>query len=549
MRGDRRSARLTASVRWGLLAALALSAGIASIWIPASRGAVVPSILELIVGWVLLIASLLLTNRTLSTSALLGLAGLTWIAVGLAPFAGSPGNLMLPRLALVPTALVALAAIVGPGGRLRIGLPAFLAASVVGATIVAGAGWYRFSVLIIGLLTVASALPVRASTKLAGSDRVRLGFGGGLIAAGAVAVNVGATSPQFVANLHDLVMIGGAAALTMFASRDPGLARSGGIDLDEPSALATSLSVALRCGPLSIAFPGLNGTWLDPSGRAHIPPSPGGPVESESGQTIAWLSPPIILDPESASTVRHLLRTASDTANLRSALRIRVAEIDRSRERLQTAAEGERARLIVLLESGPLAALARSGALLTMSPSGRTLTARVAVAERVLRDVVHGLHPIAASGGLIAAIEKLAADSHASHIIEADIDLGTDLGIDLGPSESEVVWFTCAEGLANAAKHAPGSSVNVGLRRFGPTLELTVSDNGRGGADVAGSGLSGLRERALNVGGNLTVRSRAGRGTTLRLVVPLRSEIERCHVPDAASTPIRTPIASRTVDA
>ncbi len=539
MRGDRRSARLTA-----LWAVLAVGAGIASVWVPVSRGALVPSILELTVGWTLLIASLLLARRTPTTAALFGLAGLTWIGVGLAPFAGTLGEQVLARLALVPTALIAIAAIVGPR-RWPTGYRMILVALVSATAIVAGAGWYRFSILVIGLLTLASTVPGTGSTN-SGSDRVRIGFGGGLIAVGAVAASANAASPQFVANLHDIVLIGATAAITLVARRERALSTTDGIELGEPSALAESLSAALGCGPLTIAFPSPAGTWLDPSGRTQTPRSPGGPVQSATGTTIAWLSPAVDLDldPESAVTVRRILETASDTATLREGLRRRATEIDRSRERLQTAAEGEHARLIVLLESGPLAALARAGTLLTQTASGRSLSARVADAERVLTDVVRGLHPVEADGGLVEAIAKLTDRSHATLVIDPQVDLETGLG----PTEREVVWFTCAEGLANAAKHAPGSAIVVRLETGPAGYVLTVSDDGPGGADAPGSGLSGLRERAGAVSGSLTVESTKD-GTTLRLLVPAREEIACFHVAGTASAPIRTPIEFGTVGA
>jgi hypothetical protein len=496
----------------------------------------------LTVGWALLMASLLLARRTPTTAALFGLAGLTWIGVGLAPFAGTIGQQVLARLALVPTALIAIAAIVGARRR-PTGYRMILVASVSAIAIVAGAGWYRFSILIIGLLTLASAVPGSGSTN-SGSDRVRIGLGGGLIAAGAVAVSANATSPQFVANLHDIVLIAATAAITLVARRERTLSITDGIELGEPSALAESLSVALGCGRLTIAFPGPAGTWLDPSGRAQIPRSPGGPVQSATGTTIAWLSPAVDLDPESAVTVRRILQTASDRATLREGLRRRAAEIDRSRERLQTAAEGEHARLIVLLESGPLAALARAGNLLTQTSSGQNLSARVADAGRVLSDVVRGLHPVEADGGLVDAIAKLIDRSHATLVIDPEVDLETGLGA----TEREVVWFTCAEGLANATKHAPCSAIVVRLETGPSGYVLTVSDDGPGGADAAGSGLSGLRERAGAVGGNLTVESTRD-GTTLRLYLPTREEIACFHVADTASAPIRTPIEFGTVGA
>jgi signal transduction histidine kinase len=256
---------------------------------------------------------------------------------------------------------------------------------------------------------------------------------------------------------------------------------------------------------------------------------------------MAWLQPAIPLDVVDTQRVRRLLGPAAEAARLRAALRVRADEIERSRQRLETTADDERSRLVALLQSGPLASLAQASELLVSTPSGRALAPRAAAADRVLRDVVRGLDPAAASGGLLPALEKLAAGAGARWSFASSVDLG--------PAESRALWFTCAEGLANATKHAPGASMEVRLERVGPTYVLSVCDDGCGGADTAGPGLCGLRERAVAVGATLYVDSPVGGGTSLRLVLPERADQPRWHVDDAASTPIIGEPISGTVDA
>jgi signal transduction histidine kinase len=60
----------------------------------------------------------------------------------------------------------------------------------------------------------------------------------------------------------------------------------------------------------------------------------------------------------------------------------------------------------------------------------------------------------------------------------------------------------------------------VRLRRRAGELWLTVADNGRGGADPAGSGLGGLRARVEALDGTLRIESVAGEGTTLEARFP-----------------------------
>jgi two-component system sensor histidine kinase UhpB len=86
-----------------------------------------------------------------------------------------------------------------------------------------------------------------------------------------------------------------------------------------------------------------------------------------------------------------------------------------------------------------------------------------------------------------------------------------------------VVYRVAQEALTNAARHAEASRVEVSLRRSGGGVELTVADDGRGFAfeqSEGGLGIAGMRERALLVGGRLTIESRPGQGTTVRLSVP-----------------------------
>ena len=82
------------------------------------------------------------------------------------------------------------------------------------------------------------------------------------------------------------------------------------------------------------------------------------------------------------------------------------------------------------------------------------------------------------------------------------------------------------EALQNALRHAAAERIEVRLEDGGGRLVLTVADDGRGfdpSAPVLRSrrlGLTSMEERATELGGQLTVRSRPGEGTTVRLEVP-----------------------------
>jgi len=81
-----------------------------------------------------------------------------------------------------------------------------------------------------------------------------------------------------------------------------------------------------------------------------------------------------------------------------------------------------------------------------------------------------------------------------------------------------------SEALANVARHARADKANVGIVRSGDRLIIEVRDDGVGGADpTAGTGLSGLAERVVGMGGTMDLLSPAGGPTTLLVELPCAS--------------------------
>jgi two-component system, NarL family, sensor histidine kinase UhpB len=95
---------------------------------------------------------------------------------------------------------------------------------------------------------------------------------------------------------------------------------------------------------------------------------------------------------------------------------------------------------------------------------------------------------------------------------------------DLGDDAQLVVYRVAQEALSNATRHSEADHVEVRLRRGADDgVVLEVSDDGDGFAfdeSQRGLGIGGMRERALLVGGELTIESRPDHGTTVRLTVP-----------------------------
>ncbi len=129
--------------------------------------------------------------------------------------------------------------------------------------------------------------------------------------------------------------------------------------------------------------------------------------------------------------------------------------------------------------------------------------------------------------GLVAAtagqVEQLARGD-----IDAEFEADGDFS-ELSDDAQLVVYRVAQEALSNAARHSGAERVDVRLRRLGDGgVELTVADDGQGFAfaeSERGLGIGGMRERALLVGGELTIESRPGHGTTVRLKLAKLSPI------------------------
>jgi signal transduction histidine kinase len=105
--------------------------------------------------------------------------------------------------------------------------------------------------------------------------------------------------------------------------------------------------------------------------------------------------------------------------------------------------------------------------------------------------------------------------------------------IDLPVTAETTIYRVVQEALTNILKHAQATHVSIILEQRSDLLRTIVEDDGVGFAletvrkERSGGqqlGLVGMAERATLVGGTLTVESEPGRGTTIYLHIPLRSE-------------------------
>ena len=140
-----------------------------------------------------------------------------------------------------------------------------------------------------------------------------------------------------------------------------------------------------------------------------------------------------------------------------------------------------------------------------------------------LRCVIHDLRPPALEHGLQAAFQGLLAEFSRSTGIVCDYACDTGLADGAAGVHEVLLYHALQEALANIARHAQASRVQVALRRHAAALELRISDNGSGmpASTRLGCGLSGMHERLACAGGCLHIDSRTGGGTTLQLTLPL----------------------------
>jgi len=135
-----------------------------------------------------------------------------------------------------------------------------------------------------------------------------------------------------------------------------------------------------------------------------------------------------------------------------------------------------------------------------------------------LRGLVRGIHPPVLDNGLADALASLVADS----AIPVELEVG--IPVRPTPAIETIAYFCAAELLANAARHSLANKIVVRAAGDRDVLELSVADDGTGGADPArGSGLSGLTQRVAVVDGRLTIASPPGGPTKVTVELPLRA--------------------------
>ena len=224
-------------------------------------------------------------------------------------------------------------------------------------------------------------------------------------------------------------------------------------------------------------------------------------------------------------------RQAETERRQKEAEQARVAELRASRARIIKATDEARRKIERDLHDGAqqrfVAVAMRLRMLISQlerSNSNATQHAEEALGElqqaiNELREIARGIHPaLLSERGLARAVQALATR------MPMPIELHNTSKERLPEAVEAGLYYTIAESLTNAYKHARASAVSVSIGRSDRYAWAEVRDDGVGGADSSdGSGLSGLADRVEALDGTFEVSSPPGGGTTVRVEVPCAS--------------------------
>jgi signal transduction histidine kinase len=211
------------------------------------------------------------------------------------------------------------------------------------------------------------------------------------------------------------------------------------------------------------------------------------------------------------------------------------AELAASRKRIVAASDEARRRIERDLHDGTQQRLVSLGLAIRAAEANlpadrsdlRSELSRIASglgsAAAELHEISRGIHPaILAQGGLSTALRTLARRSTIP--VKLQVTTGARL-----PEPIEVAaYYVASEALANTAKHAQASRIDISLKRRDTGLLLEIRDDGVGGADLnGGSGLLGLSDRVEALGGSIRIQSQPGNGTSITVELPLEPDALR----------------------
>jgi len=373
--------------------------------------------------------------------------------------------------------------------------------------------------LVTGLLLAVWTAVVAGAGLLLGGDSTAVAVAVTALAAVAVAPLRTRLQRRVDRRLYPARWAALAAVDDLRARVDAGTAR--------PEELRGVLATALRDPDLRVGYRRPGSVGLVDADGAAVEPGP-----DDSAVPVCWGGAEIgVLCGSSSPALRAEAGAAAallvEVVRLRSELGAALHEVESSRARLLQAGYAERRRLERDLHDGAQQRLVSLGMGLRLAQrhAGQVDVNEVfdqavdelATAVAELRRIAHGLRPSSLDDGLGPALRRLATT----------VPLPVQLDVCPEPLPDEIAttaYYVASEAVSNAVKHADADTIAVRVARDAGRLQVSVRDDGRGGATArTGSGLAGLTDRVAAAGGALQVRSAPGRGTLVEAVLPCAS--------------------------
>jgi signal transduction histidine kinase len=129
------------------------------------------------------------------------------------------------------------------------------------------------------------------------------------------------------------------------------------------------------------------------------------------------------------------------------------------------------------------------------------------------------------SEGLISGLNRLIAEFRANTLAKVQLSVVDSEPKELPQAHSMVLFHISQEALANIAKHAKATQVDISLWSTEERVLMEIHDNGKGFemekmSVTIGHGLANMQTRARTVGGDVDISSVIGEGTTVLAWVP-----------------------------
>ncbi len=275
------------------------------------------------------------------------------------------------------------------------------------------------------------------------------------------------------------------------------------------------------------------GRHVDADGRDVALPANGRAVTEieRDGEPVAAIvhDEALLEDPELVRTAGAAAALALQNERLAAELHARLSDLRAASARLVAAGDAARRRIERDLHDGAQQRLVSLS--LTLSLARRTAPDGSRTAELLdeastelgaglaeLRELARGIHPaVLTERGLDPALESLAARA------PLPVSVSAAPHDRLPPAVDAAAYFVVMEALTNVAKYSGASAAEVTVRCDDGHVTVDVHDDGVGGADPnAGSGLAGLADRVIALGGRLVVESPPSGGTVVRAELPTR---------------------------